>query len=154
MTPTDNRRQRRRSSDLLAAALLVGLVVVGTFAIVALLASRDAREANERLDLAIRGSCERLQRERERSNTAEATIYLVLKTAENTTQSPRARKAYGRFTEVAAYSPPADCDRSVLFPALYRQPPTVPFDEIGGTKYALAIVIAAQAGRPQPLPRR
>lgn len=161
MTPTDNRRKHRRSSDLLAAALLVALIVVGTLTIIALIASSNAndaahaaRVANERIDAALKGSCQRLQTERERSNVAEATIYLVLKTAEATTTSARARRSYGAFTEVAAYSPPADCNASVLFPIDYRQPPTVPFDKVGGTKYALEVVVAAQAGRPQPVPHR
>jgi hypothetical protein len=114
-------------------------------------AAENANRATARLDGAVRGSCERLQTERERSNVEEATIFLVLDAAARTSPSRRAQAVYQTQAAATAWSPPANCNRAVNDPQHYKPPPPIPFAKLPAG-YAQQIVEAAKDGKQQPLP--
>jgi hypothetical protein len=139
---------------LVSVAIAVGAIITSDIREAtdkATLAAENANRATSRLDGAVRGSCVRLQAERERANVAEATIYLVLGAAAKATQSPEAARAYRDQAEATAWSPPANCARAVDDPARYKPPQAVPFSELPAG-YARRLVGAAKGRRPQPLP--
>jgi hypothetical protein len=114
-------------------------------------ATRALTVATKRLDGAVRGSCVRLQAEREHVNGLQATVYLVLKAAAVASRDPAARRQYVASTAATVWSPPANCARAVDDPTHYRSPPVVPFSKLPAG-YATRVVAAARDGRPQPMP--
>jgi hypothetical protein len=150
-----DRRYQRVARLCVAAAAISLLTLVGTI-LVERQRSRDQATrvltaATERLDGAVRGSCTRLQQERERGNGLEATVYLVLKAAASSTRSRAARVQYQAATAATAWSPPANCARAVNDPTHYRPPPPIPYSKLP-PGYAQRVIDAARHGQPQPMP--
>jgi hypothetical protein len=110
-----------------------------------------ARAATDRLHAAAYGSCRRLQMERERINSDNATIWLVLRQARETSP-PKGRPALQRLARSTTYGPPANCQAAVDKPASYRAPKPIPYTRLP-IRFADAVVRAAILNEPQPLPR-
>jgi hypothetical protein len=150
-----DRRYQRVARLCVAAAAISLLTLVGTILVERQRtrdqATRVLTAATERLDGAVRGSCVRLQQERERGNGLEATVYLVLKAAASSTRSPMARAQYQAATAATAWSPPANCARAVDDPTHYRPPVPVPYSRLPAG-YAQRVIDAARHGQRQPLP--
>jgi hypothetical protein len=105
----------------------------------------------QRIDAVALGQCARVQVERERSNVAEATLWIVLDAAAITAPTAEVRRVYREQADVAAWSPPANCPLAVKEPRTYRLPKVVPY-RLLPRSYPHRIVAAAKRGRPQPLP--
>lgn len=109
-----------------------------------------SRAATDRLHAAAFGSCQRLQRERERVNVNSAVIYLVLRVVHESAP-PKGRPALDVLARSNTYGPPANCQVAVDRPASYRAPPPIPFSRLP-LRFAKALVAAARQGEPQPHP--
>lgn len=150
----DRRYQRVAWLCILAAAVSL-VTLIGTVLVERHRAREQATRAlvvaTKRLDGAVRGSCVRLQAEREHVNGLQATVYLVLKAAAAASRDSAARRQYLASTAATVWSPPANCERAVSDPTHYRSPPVVPFSRLPAG-YARRVVDAARDGRPQPMP--
>jgi hypothetical protein len=151
---------------LFAAACLVALVALfnarssasdaehaaadaGHAAHAAQAALNAARAATDRLHTAAFGVCQRQQRERERTNLTNATIWLVLRRGRDLPGRP----PFGTFADAATYGPPADCSKAVDRPASYRQPAPVPYRKLP-LSFAMKVITAGAEEPPglQPQP--
>lgn len=152
--------QWRERFDRILPVIIVGLMILLTVsAVLSVAVLRTARTANRnteriegdqaRLNVAIRGSCSRLQRARDdvnlnwwndrlnslqsaRDSAAVAAILgrfgaqnpLLLRLA---TPFEESAAAFRQRAASAQYLPPTDCDEAVRHPGSYRSPSAVPF---------------------------
>jgi hypothetical protein len=149
---------------LILAVMTAGLIAAGVIVIASeraashasaaagssISAQRAARAATDRLQAGLFGACRRLQAERERINVEDATVWLVLRGAAETSP-PKGRPRLRDLAEATSYAPPSNCQLAVQQPASYRAPPPIPFDRMPAG-YAIRIVEAAKQHQPQPLP--
>lgn len=154
------RRRRWSRQEIMDRLVAVAALALAGWALVGVQGKADKEISRnvdrldaqaKRIDAVAFGQCARVQVERERSNVAQATIYVVLKAAAEAQVDPRASRVFADQAAATAWSPPADCERAVADPGGYRLPRTVPFSRLPDG-YAERIIQSARRGRRQPLP--
>jgi hypothetical protein len=107
---------------------------------------------NQRLDRDATYQCERVQKQRERSNVDDARQFVILSSVAN---NPKAiasiRRSYARIADTTVYDPPTNCEAAVDHPTTYKRPSSIPFAVLG-LAYAQRIVEAERHRKPQPRP--
>lgn len=168
------RRVRQGAArGLLRQPILVSTIIALGVAAVALVLVLDeqAKGRNRDSDLAstfvridtlrqaVRGSCRRLEAERERANVAEATLHYALSATPPGRARTRPRYGPNRgkrpdardLADAAAYSPPANCAVAVESPLHYKPPDAIPYHELDPS-FAGKLILAYVRDREQPRP--
>ena len=143
------RRTARRAAGGYFLLILFLLLGAGAYQVNT---NRKLDAANDRLERAELGACQRLQGQRERSNVSEARQFLLLDAiAKSPRASTQVKTEYGRLSRTTLYAPPTDCPEAVARPLSYERPEDRRYAEMP-KQFAEAVVTAADEGRPQPVP--
>jgi hypothetical protein len=141
MTPSERRLDRL--VPVLAVGVIFLLVICTVLSVVASTTARDAQKAardaksaariaranTDRIDAAVRGGCERLQRLRDDVNVQGDGQYDVIRLASGRVPEPFAT-LYRRIARETSYSPPTDCAAASDHPLTYKPPPLIPWSQI------------------------
>jgi hypothetical protein len=134
---------RRELLPLIAVGIVLLLAICSVLSVIGFSVARDAKRAAsdakhaaaqarknaDRIDAAVLGGCDRLQRLRDDVNVQADGQYDVIKLASSRVPEPFAT-LYRRIARETSYSPPTDCAAASSRPLTYKPPPLIPWSQI------------------------